>query len=339
MSTSGLVLWGFATATLFALAAGGCGGSIAPAIGGDGGASSSGGTSSGGAGSSSGTSSGASSGASSSGITSSSSGAGSSSSGSSSGGVSSSSGSGSGSGSGGSSSGITGLSSGPNGTIDFEECLGGGDLCASAQFEFYANFTTASSQTEGCTVTTSNGCALYDCQTTGTSQGVSAGTLTLSGGSIGAPIPVTPDSTEAYQYETSGLLFSPGQTLTVSASGATVPAFGPISVLAPASASLLLPKAPYTVDLKQNLAVQWAGGAAGSEFILEGLSDSSESYFLCQWDAAPGSSIVPAAIVSGVGSGSGYLVYGQYSSATLTAGGFAIYDSALSYGGGAATFQ
>jgi hypothetical protein len=332
MSTSGLVLWGFATATAFALAAGGCGGSIAPAIGGDGGSSS------GGTGSSSGTSSGASSGASSSGIVSSSSGGGSGSGGSSSG-VVSSSGSGSGSGSGGSSSGVIGSSSGPNGSINFEECLGGSStLCGAQQFAFYASFTTASSQTPGCTVTTSNGCALYDCQSTSTSQSVSAGTLTISGGSIGTPIPVTPDSTENYQYQTAAMLFSPGQTLTVSATGATVPKFGPISVLAPATTSMLLPKAPYAVSLKADLQVQWSGAAAGSEFVLEGIS-AVQTYFLCQWDAATGKSTVPASIIAGIGPGSGYLIYGQYSSTTITTGGFAIYDSALSYGGDTATFQ
>jgi hypothetical protein len=331
MNTAGLALCGCATATVFALAAGGCGGAIAPDIG-DGGA----GSSSGNTGSSSGTSSGV---GSSSGIgSSSSSGAGSSSSGgTSSGGISGS--SSSGSSSGGSSSGIIGSSSGPNGSIDFEQCIGGGTFCTTSQSNFYASFTQSPSQTTGCTITTTNGCSLYQCTTTGTVPYVSAGTLTISGGSLGAPTTVAPASDESYQYNSTGAFFAPGEQLRVSASGGVVPAFGPVAVVAPTNTTMVAPASPYTVSLKGDLGVQWTGGAAGSVFVLEGITQNNQTYFLCEWDAGMGKNFVPQSTLSGIGSGSGYLIYGQYSSATFTAGTYTIYDSALSYGGGTATFQ
>jgi hypothetical protein len=168
---------------------------------------------------------------------------------------------------------------------------------------------------------------------------VSAGTLTISGGSIGTPISVPFSGGQTYQYNSSSALYTPGEQLTVSASGGVVPAFGPVSVLAPASTTMVSPASPYTVSSKSNLGVQWTGGAAGNVFVLEGITQNNQTYFLCEWDAGMGKNFVPQATIAGIGAGSGYLVYGQYASKTFTAGAYTIYDSALSYGGGTATFQ
>jgi len=346
MKTTGLALG--------LLLAGGCGG-VTAALPGD--AGTDGPTSSGSG--SGGTGSGSSSTSSSSGGASSSS---SSSGGNSSSGVSSSSSSGgtSGSSSGGSSSGSsTGSSSGVSsssssggsssggpetGTVYFEQCSGSA-LCQSPTFDFYAGFGAANGNgNQGCTVTTSGSCSSYSC--TGTAQnpvGDSAGTLTISGGSIGSAVTVMPDSSNNYEYEATGSLFSAGQTLTVSASGATVPAFGPISVVAPALPVLSAPAAAsgtYTIPTTADLDVAWTGSSAGGEIIFEGAASDSTSYFTCVWSASLGEATVPQAMLTSLkGQTAGYLVFGQYAATNFSAGAYSISASALPYSGGTASFE
>jgi hypothetical protein len=353
---------GSAAALLFSGVAGGCGGATAlldddggteghPSSGsssGASGSSSSGASgtssSSGASGSSTSSSSGISS-SSSSGISSSSTSGGSSSSSgisssSSSGGSSSSSGISSSSSSGGSSSG------GPDtGTIYFEQCSGAGALCQSPSFQFYASFGPASGGNQGCTVTTSGSCAAYTCpgNTPPPPSGLNAGTLTISGGSLGAAIPVTPDPTYNYQYQANGVLFTGGQTLTVRGSGGTVPPFGPISVVAPGLPALLTPVATsttYTISTKSDMKVAWTGGAAGAQLIFEAASGNSASYFTCEWPASAGVGVVPQAMLAPLGGQTnGYLIYGQYTATSFAAGPYSISASALPYSGSMATFE
>ena len=343
-TASALVLAPAATLLLSGLLSGGCGGMTAllaedggtdghPSSGSSSGTSGST-SSSGGSSSSSGISSSSSSGgsSSSSGISSSSS----------SGGSSSSSGISSSSSSGGSSSSSSG---GPDtGTIYFEECAGTGALCQSPTFDFYAAFGQASGGNQGCTVTTSGSCSAYTCNGMQTNPiGLSAGTLTISGGSIGTGVTVMPDSTNTYTYQANGTLFSAGQTLTVRGSGATVPAFGPVSVVAPGLPLLIVPAATgttYTISTKSDMKVAWSGGAPGAQMIFEAASSNSTSYFTCLWSASLGEAVVPQAMLAPLaGQTSGYLIYGQYTATNFSAGVYSISASALPYTGGMATFQ
>jgi hypothetical protein len=342
-TASALVLAPAATLLLSGLlsgGAGGCGGitALLPEDGGtDGHPSSGSGGTSGSSSSSSGTSGSSSSGAS--GSSSSSSGT----SGSSSSGTSgSSSGISSSSSSGGSSSSSGG---GPDtGTIYFEECAGTGALCQSPTFDFYAAFGQASGGNQGCTVTTSGSCSAYTCTGTQTNPiGLSAGTLTISGGSIGTGVTVMPDSTNTYTYQANGALFSAGQTLTVRGSGATVPAFGPVSVVAPGLPLLTTPAATgttYTISTKSDMKVAWTGGVAGAQLIFEGATGNSTSYFTCVWSASLGEATIPQAMLAPLaGQTNGVLIYGQYTATNFSAGVYSISASALPYTGGMATFQ
>jgi hypothetical protein len=230
------------------------------------------------------------------------------------------------------------------GTVYFQQCAGG-SLCQSATFDFFAAFGPDSSSNQGCTVTTSGACSSYDCSGTQTSPpGVSAGVLAISGGSIPAGLTVSPDPSNNYEYEDSGTLFTAGQTLTVSATGGTVPAFGPVSIVAPALPTLLTPAAAsggtYTIGTKADLDVAWSSNTPGSQVIFEAASNDSTRYFTCLWDASVGKAVVPQSMLTPlVGEGTGYVVYGQYTSTTLQVGAYSVSVSALPYAGGTATFQ
>jgi len=345
MKTTGFALVsGAAAALLLSGVAGGCGGitALLPEDGGttDGHPSSGSG------------SSGASSTSSSSGIAGSSSGGGSTSSS----GISSSSSSGtsgsSGSGGSSSSSGVSSSSSsggsssgGSNtGAIYFQQCTDTA-LCGQPTFEFYASFGQDGSSNPGCTVTTSGACAVTTCMGTQMNPiGVSAGTLTIGGGSLGSGVTVTPDGTNTYQYQSMGTLFSAGQALTVEASGATVPAFGPVSVVAPGLPILTAPAGAatgaYTISTKSDLKVAWSGGESSAQVIFEGASNNSASYFTCVWASSLGEATVPQAMLAPLaGQGAGYLVYGQYTSTSFNAGAYSLSAQALPYSGGTATFD
>lgn len=196
----------------------------------------------------------------------------------------------------------------------------------------------------GCTVTQAGACAYYACPNGNViPPGVSAGTLTISGGSIGT-VTVTPDSSNSYQYQAGGMLFTAGQTLTVSASGATVPAFGQESIVAPPLLQLQAPSATgstYVIPTSSDLAVAWSGGQSGAQVVLEGTvqAGSGYDYFACTWDATPQNALVPQAVLKGLAGQSGYLFYAQQTMTTFTAGAFPIDLFALPYSGGTATFQ
>jgi hypothetical protein len=211
------------------------------------------------------------------------------------------------------------------------------------QFDFFASFLSGAATS--CTPTTTSGsCSFYTNCTSTTPAGVSAGTLTISGGNLGAGVAVMPGASNQYTYTASSSMFSAGQTLTVSASGATVPAFGPESVAAPALAVLTSPAASggaYTITTSADLAVAWTGGQAGAQLILEGTTTGTpQSYFTCTWDGALGQGTVPHAVLAGLaGQANGYLIYGQFTTTSFTSGGYSISESALPFTGGTATFQ
>ena len=299
MRTKGVALGGFAMTAVFAIAAAACGGSPA-----DNRAGTNSGTSSGGPSSSSGTGSNSSGGSS-----------GSSSGGSSSGPSSGSSGGSTSSGSG-SSSGSSGEggygSGGGSGTLYFEQCFGG-EICESPSFAFSAQFIPFGyKKPTACVVTTSGACSYYDCPGTIEPQGIDAGTLTISGGALGAPVTIQPDGAYNYTFEATDTLFSGGQALSIFASGATVPTFGPLSVVAPGAVTLSEPAAPYAIPTSADFPVAWTGGETGATFILEGQGERPASYFYCSWDASLGSAVVPQAVLAPLaGQSNGYVVTGS----------------------------
>jgi hypothetical protein len=249
----------------------------------------------------------------------------------------------------GSSSGLSGSSSGsgsggsPNGSIYLEQCAA--SFCGGQSFTAYASFFTAAQGNGGCTATGSGACAYYSCSGSMQPNGVSAGNITVTGPWLTTPVTMTPPGgMNLYQYSSSSPGFTAGQTLTVTASGATVPAFGPESVVAPQLTQLMTP--PVSTDggttvipTGADLLVTWNGGQAGATMLLEAVGSNGQDYTYCTWNGSDGKGIVPAATLKPFSGQSGYFVYGQYNATSFFAGPYSISLTALPYTGGSVSFQ
>jgi hypothetical protein len=195
-------------------------------------------------------------------------------------------------------------------------------------FSFYAIFQPAPSSTAGCTASTSGACTLTVCPSAPMPQpGANAGTISFSGGSIpaGAALPGP-----SYEYSTSGSLAAQGDTLSVSATGGTVPAFGPQSVVVPAAITLTAPTVgnPTLIPTSSDLAVAWTGGQNGATMAFGGGSNDGTTRFECTWTATAGQGTVPQAILAGLTGMSGQIGWEQYPTVTFTAGAYTISISA-----------
>jgi hypothetical protein len=139
------------------------------------------------------------------------------------------------------------------------------------------------------------------------------------------------------------MLFAAGQTLTVTGSGATVPAFASESVMTPALVTLTEPAADagsYTIRTTAALSVSWTGGQSGAQMLFEGVESTGTSYFVCQWDASAGQGTVPQTVLSGFANqSSAYIIYGQYLTTTFTAGSYSVSLIAVPFTGGSASFE
>jgi hypothetical protein len=191
----------------------------------------------------------------------------------------------------------------------------------------------------------SGGCLGYVC-TPEVDAGVpydSAGTLTLSGGKLTSPLDFATSDDGAYAIDDTHLDVTAGQTLTVTASGAAVPAFTQ-SIVAPAGIDLTKPTAgsdgQYAISTSADLAVAWSGGQTGDSVLFEGLSGGSAYYFACTWDATAGAGTVPKAILAQL-AGQQYseIEWLQGTKKTFDAGGCAITLTAYVGGSQGADFE
>ncbi len=160
---------------------------------------------------------------------------------------------------------------------------------------------------------------------------LSAGTIDIGGGTSSATL--APASDSSYAYGGNLPTYAAGDSITVSASGAAIPAFStsvafgsPISITAPG-----LSGAPV-IDHTKDLAITWTGG--GSSHVLVAISESvpDRSVFItCVFDEVSGSATVPAGAVSdlevatlGSGSGQGDLSIFSAGVANVSPGGFPV---------------
>jgi hypothetical protein len=183
-----------------------------------------------------------------------------------------------------------------------------------------------------CTPTSTGPCTIYNCPFPNPLPGDSAGTLTISGGSIPAgttmlPIPAQSNS---YGSSLSGSFVAGGDTVTVSATGATVPAFGPHSVTAPGSIDVTSPAvtgaSPIVISTSSDLTVTWTGGQSGATVSLSAATETITvgPVIDCEWDAAAGQGVVPQSLLGQIGTGQGSMSLVQRVTTTFSAGPYLV---------------
>ena len=145
-------------------------------------------------------------------------------------------------------------------------------------------------------VTTIGPCDVLDC-VMGTEQTPhSAGAVTVTGPST--HITLEPGANEEYAVEQAqGTLFNGGDSLTIAAAGADVPAFSR-TISTPSKSTIRSPPQPSTpylpITRSAGLVVRWTGAATGTQFV--SLSDGGFSvtrYLSCRFDAGAGTGTIP----------------------------------------------
>ena len=241
---------------------------------------------------------------------------------------------------------------GAYGFVQFAEVpVGGGEFTAA----FYGSPLPPP---PGCTFEVSDGgpclvtmCPGHVATDAGAVSLVSAGALTVTGGAFGdAGIEISPGNLGAYLYNTTGPMFSPGDTLTVSAAGASVPAFATQSLVAPGAITLTSPVADsgtLSIDTSQSLDLAWTGGATGARFILElgaSFTSGDAASAVCSWDATLGTGTVPAGALAPLAAGDAQAgrstaLWYQEAQTTVAAGRWTVGVRAYVSGGSLASFQ
>jgi hypothetical protein len=199
-----------------------------------------------------------------------------------------------------------------------------------------------------CRVTTVYGaCAVYTCSP-GSDAGPTpgAGTLTFSAPSLEGGVMVDANAAGLYTLALPGSSFSPGDSLSVTASGAAVPAFGPEGVAAPGAITLTDP-APdggaISVTTSSDFGFAWTGGGEDSLAVLTASGTTSDGDVVlarCTYVAITQEGILPSAVLVPLrGLSQGTLGWGQANAASLDAGAWSVTLLAGAYGSTPATFE
>jgi hypothetical protein len=237
------------------------------------------------------------------------------------------------------------------GFIEFRQVqLGGGQFVAAfgaAPLGAAPGCAHAVADAGACVVTT---CPAQSPSDAGVVSLVTAGALTLRGGAfLDAGVEIGADSLGSYLYNTTGPMFATGDTLTVAAAGATVPAFAAQTLAAPGPITLTAPTedgGTIAISTSKDLTVTWTGGTSGdkvyvdlSAFFTSGASAST----VCSWDSMATTGTIPAAALAPLASGTpqtgrSAAVWYQQSETSFTAGRWAIAMRASVNGASPASF-
>jgi hypothetical protein len=137
--------------------------------------------------------------------------------------------------------------------------------------------------------------------------GVSAGTLSLAGSQWSASsASLTLGSDGTYDTPLLQTLFSPGATLTVSATGGDAPAFSGLTIDAPSTVTVTTtaPGGFGAISTTADLPIQWTGGQAGAQLTVyfnempTAPSTEEPMIVACTFDASLGHATIPQAALA-----------------------------------------
>lgn len=161
----------------------------------------------------------------------------------------------------------------------------------------------------------------------GTSTAASAGQVTITGGT--PTVMIAPNASNQYAgFSQSSPLWTTATTLTVSAAGATVPAFSTM-LTAPAQPDFTTPTFPastsLTIDRSTDFHVAWTGGNGGTVTLQLQTNTAQAEFVRCIYDSSSNSATIPTAALQQVQAGAtGNLAMSVTSTAQLVQGGWTI---------------
>lgn len=186
-----------------------------------------------------------------------------------------------------------------------------------------------------CTISQMAGCIITQCQ--GGDGGVDggptwfgAGDVTIAGGELPDGGVTLQQAQDGYLYDPASLFFGDGDSLTVAASGGAVPAFGPVTLVAPGAITLTAPvpngQGTFVVPTAQDLSVTWTGGEPGAQVSFEVLASAGNTLAVanCTWDASNAMATIPSAALAPFAGMSGGVFYGQQRATSFSAGSFPV---------------
>jgi hypothetical protein len=170
----------------------------------------------------------------------------------------------------------------------------------------------------------------------------SAGIVTITGGK--QIVTLTPDATGTYGLvnDMTKALGDGGETITISAAGATVPAFSAMGV-APVGGDISSPPPPaqgqpLLIDRTQDLVFTWTKGGAGDITVAFGPFAPSNVGVGCTFASGAGTGTIPKAVLAALPAGQGgFFELGAGSSQYLNAGDWSVsvgVTTLVTWGGG-----
>jgi hypothetical protein len=202
--------------------------------------------------------------------------------------------------------------------------------------EVAASFDPRYAAGGGCAQSTSGPCVVQDCsalqaQDAGSPVSDDVGTLALAGGTLQVPL-MLPFQAAQQQYRfplVGRFLFLAGQTMTVSAPGATFPAFSGSSAPGPAPIDITAPVLgtgtsgptyPFTAGAPLTWSWTVPDGGAGDTVTVTATTSTS-LVITCSFDALAGTGTIPADVMAKLQTGPTAVQIASLSTATLAAGG------------------
>jgi hypothetical protein len=170
----------------------------------------------------------------------------------------------------------------------------GGMAYLSAGFSSKLSRTCALAQPSG-------SCEIATCGDAMSIGGVSAGTITVAGGTQTPSLmpQATPNGVVYSTFNSAGSIWPPGKPLVVTATGADVPRFQTTFSVAQ-QVGLLAPTAGAAIDTTSDLVVAWKGAAGATDvffYLVDASSQTSPTFLACIFPANPQRALVPSALL------------------------------------------
>jgi hypothetical protein len=195
------------------------------------------------------------------------------------------------------------------GTVNFIQYTNPMYWSATGYFISNADVSTVDPAAAGCTTDMSGSCSYKSCMAIDSGVAplptyVSAGSITVSGGSIPSGTVLTKDDGGIYSMMAVGMdvVVKNGDTITVSATGGDVPAFTALKVVAAPSYMLTSPPCSTDcgpLDRTTDLPVTWTGLNDGKIHItLFTASGGPSQTIACDFPASDGKGTIPTSLLS-----------------------------------------